>query len=235
MGFREGKGTAEGIYVLKKVIRKGIERERGKILVCFADMKAAFDRLKRDRIWERLARKGVNMKLVRRIRSLFEGTRAKIVIGEEAIDEFGVKEGVRQGCPLSPTLFNVAMSDLEEEMGKVQGSGAWLGKKKRIKTITYADDVALIAEEEEVMKDMLKKFRGWSEKKGLELNAKKTKIMLFRKKGGRKKEVTFRWKEEELEMVKKFEYLGYTMKGNNSDTEHIKKIKGKANGTVGRI
>ena len=47
--------------------------------------------------------------------------------------------------------------------------------------------------------------------------------------------VTFRWKEEELKMVKKFEYLGYMMKGNNSDTEHIKRIKGKANGTVGRI
>ena len=58
--------------------------------------------------------------------------------------------------------------------------------------------------------------------------------MLFRKKGGRKKEVTFKWKEEELEWVRKFDYLGYTMKGNNSDTEHIKKIKGKANGTVGK-
>ena len=124
MGFREGKETAEAIYVLKEVIRKGIERERGKVLVCFADMRAAFDRLKRDKIWERLARKGVNVKLVRRIRSLFEGTRAKVMIGGEVIDEFGVKEGLRQGCPLSPTLFNVAMSDLEEEMGKVQGSGA---------------------------------------------------------------------------------------------------------------
>ena len=59
--------------------------------------------------------------------------------------------------------------------------------------------------------------------------------MLFRKKGSRKKEVTFKWKEEELEWVRKFYYLGYTMRGNNSDTEHIKKIKDKANGTVGRI
>ena len=135
MGFREGKGTAEAIHVLKEVIRKGIEKERGKVIVCFADMKAAFDRLKRERIWERLDRKGVNRYLVRRIRSLFEGTRAKVIIEGEVIDEFGVKEGVRQGCPLSPTLFDVVVSDLEEEMGKVQGSGAWLGKRKRIKTI----------------------------------------------------------------------------------------------------
>ena len=201
-------------------------------MVCFANMKAAFDRLKREKIWERLGRKEVNRNLVRRIRSLFERIRAKVEIGGEIIDEFGVKEGVRQGCPLSPTLFNVAMTDLEEEIGKVQGSGAWLGKKKRIKTIAYADDIALIAEDEEVMKDMLKKFKNWSGKKGLEL---KTRIMLFRKKRGRRKGVTFKWNDGELEMVRKFDYLRYILKGNNSDGEHIRMIKGKTNGTVGRI
>ena len=62
MGFRGGKGTAEAIYVLKEVIRKGIEKEKGKIIICSADMKAAFDRLKREKIWERLEKKGVNEK-----------------------------------------------------------------------------------------------------------------------------------------------------------------------------
>ena len=85
------------------------------------------------------------------------------------------------------------------------------------------------------MKDMLKRFKNWSTKKGLELNADKTEMMLFRKKGGRRKDVTFTWNGKVLEMVKKFDYLGYTLKGNNSDTEHIRKIKGKANGTMGRI
>ena len=76
-------------------------------------------------------------------------------------------------------------------MEKVQGSGAQLGKRNRVKTISYADAIALIAEDEEVMKDMLKRFKNWSTKKGLELNADKTKMMLFRKKGGRRKDVTF--------------------------------------------
>ena len=76
MGYREGKGTAEAIYVLKEIVRKGIEKERGKVIICFADMKAAFDRLKRDRIWERLEKKGVNRILISRIRKLFAGTGA---------------------------------------------------------------------------------------------------------------------------------------------------------------
>ena len=44
-------------------------------------------------------------------------------------------------------------------MGKVQGSGAQIDKKNRVKTIAYVDDIALIAEDEEVMKDMLKRFK----------------------------------------------------------------------------
>ena len=64
------------------------------------------------------------------------------------------------------------------------------------------------------MKDMLKRFKRWTAKKGLELNEKKTKIMLSKKKGGRRKDVTFRWNETVSEMVKSFDYLGYTLKGN---------------------
>ena len=79
------------------------------------------------------------------------------------------------------------------------------------------------------MKGMLKRFKKWIEGKGLELNAKKAKIMMFRKRVGRKMKMTFKWNNEELEMMKKFEYLGYTMMENNSETEHIKRIKGKAN------
>ena len=59
--------------------------------------------------------------------------------------------------------------------------------------------------------------------------------MLFRKKGGRRKEVKYKWNDEVLEMLKKFDYLCYMIKGNNSELEHIKKIKGKTNGMLGRL
>ena len=45
----------------------------------------------------------------------------------------------------------------------------------------------------------------------------------------------YKWNDEELEVVKKFDYLGYTLKDNNTDVERIRKLKGKANGTIGRI
>lgn len=172
-------------------------------------------------------------KLINGIKVLFEDTIARIVIDGETVDEFTTKEGVRQGCRLSPTLFNIAMADLEEEMTKVQGSGGTIGKR-RLRSIAYADNIVLIAEDEEIM-EMLKRLRKWIEGKGLELNAAKTNVMIFRKAGGRRKRTELKWGKEELEIVKSFEYLGYIIIGNNKDGEHIKKLKGKANGTVGRL
>lgn len=98
---------------------------------------------------------------------------------------------MRQGCPVSPTLFNIAVVDLEEELAKVQGCGTNLGKK-RLKSLSYADDIALFAEGEELMKEMLKRLKKWINGKRLELNegkrdSSKTKVMIFRKAGGRMK------------------------------------------------
>lgn len=62
-----------------------------------------------------------------------------------------------QGCPLSATLFNVAFTDLEEDMSKVQAGGLVTGGKK-IWTIAYANDVVLLARSEYGMKKMLENF-----------------------------------------------------------------------------
>jgi predicted GNAT family acetyltransferase len=100
-GFRKGKGTIEAIYVLTEAIEENIEKERGKVFACFVDLKAAFDKVKRKKIWDRLRKKGVEEKLVRRIEEIYKETKVKICIGNEIIDEFETEEGVRQGCPMS--------------------------------------------------------------------------------------------------------------------------------------
>lgn len=63
----------------------------------------------------------------------------------------------------------------------------------------------------------------------------KSKIMVFRKGQGRRTKLEFKWKEKVIEEVKEFTYLGYIMKGNNSDEGQIKKLEGKAKSVVGRI
>lgn len=80
---------------------------------------------------------------------------------------------------MSPLLFNILITDMEEEMGKVKW-GVRLGGRK-IYTLAYEDDVVLLAEKEEEMRSMMERLEGYFERKKLELNAGKIKIVRFRK------------------------------------------------------
>ncbi|KAL6418256.1 hypothetical protein ACFW04_012239 [Cataglyphis niger] len=106
-------------------------------------------------------------------------------------------------------------------MSREEWGGVRLGGMK-IYTLAYADDVVLIAEEEEGMRSMIGKLEGYLEKMGLQLNVGKSKILRFRKGGGRERKVSWRWKGKVIEEVKEFFYLGYVMQRNGGQEAQIK-------------
>lgn len=93
-------------------------------------------------------------------------------------DEFWTEKEVRQGCSLSLTLFNIYVTDLEDEMRKEQFRGISVGREKFL-TISFANDIVLLVKNEEGLKGMLKKFRKYIERKGLILSLEKSKVMVF--------------------------------------------------------
>lgn len=95
---------------------------------------------------------------------------------------------------------------------------------KKVCTLAYADDIVLIAEDKEGMKEIIRKLETYLEEKGLELNVEKTKVMRFIRGGGRKKKVRWKWKGRYLEEEKTFKYLEYVLQSNGGqeETEHIK-------------
>lgn len=108
------------------------------------------------------------------------------------------------------------------------GGGAKLGGEK-VYTLAYADDMVLLAEEEDEMRSMMERLERYLDKKGLELNTDKTKIMRFRKGGGRMDKRVWRWKGRVVEEVKEFNYLGYTLQTNGGQEAHIKEEGGGCN------
>lgn len=85
-----------------------------------------------------------------------------------------------------------------------------------------------MAEDDDGIKVLISRLERYFVRKGLELNVGKTKIMRFRKEGGRKKKIDWKWKGKKLEVVKEFKYLGYTLKVNGGQEAHVREGRKKA-------
>ena len=110
------------------------------------------------------------------LRNLYSGQEARVRTGHGTTDWFHIGKGVRQGCILSPCLFNLhaeyimRTAELEEAQAGIKIAG------RNINNLRYADDTTLMAESEEELKSFLMKGKEESEKVGLKLNIQKTKI-----------------------------------------------------------
>ncbi|KAL6420867.1 hypothetical protein ACFW04_014383 [Cataglyphis niger] len=107
-------------------------------------------------------------------------------------------------------------------------------KERKIYTLVYADGVVLIVEEEDGMRSMIERLEGYLEKKGLELNVGKSKILRFRKGGGRERNVSWRWQGKVIEEAKEFTYLGYVMQKNGGQDAQIRDKLRKGAAVMGR-
>ena len=82
---------------------------------------------------------------------------------------------------------------------------------------------------------MIRKFEKFLERRGLELNTRKSNILKFIKSGRKGTDPEFKWKGKKIEIVKDATYFGYKIQSNNADTKHIEYLAGKANAVLGRI
>ena len=111
------------------------------------------------------------------LRNLYASQEATVRTGHGTTDWFRIGKGVRQGCILSPSLFNfyaeyiMRNSRLEEAQAGIKIA------RRNINNLRYADDTTLMAESEEELQSLLMKVKEQNEKVGLKLNIQKTKIM----------------------------------------------------------
>ena len=110
------------------------------------------------------------------LRNLYAGQEATVRTGHGATNWFQIGKGVRQGCILSPCLFNFYAEYIMRNAG-LEEAQAGIKIAWKISITSYADDTTLMAESEEELKSLFMKVKVESEKVGLKLNIQKTKIM----------------------------------------------------------
>ena len=160
-GFRKGRGTRDQIANIYWIIEKAREFQKN-IYFCFMDYAKAFDCVdqKTGKFW-----KGCEYDhLTCFLRNLYAGQEATVRTAHETRDWFQIGKGVRQGCILSPCLFNfyaeyiLRNTGLDEAQARIKIAG------RNINNLRYADDTTLMAESEEELKSLLKKVKEESEK-----------------------------------------------------------------------
>lgn len=111
-GFRKGMATMDNIYVINYLINKQLGKGK-KVTAMFVDLKAAFDTMDRECLSEAMRGRGIRKRLICRMKKVLREPKSRVMAGGR--ESFWTARRVRQGCPLSPILFNLLIADLEEE------------------------------------------------------------------------------------------------------------------------
>ena len=174
-GFRKGRGTRDQIANIHWIMEKAREFQKN-IYFCFIDYAKAFD-LWITTNWKILKEMGIPDHLTCLLRNLYAGQEATVRTGHGTTDWFQIGKGIRQGCMLSPCLFNFYAEYIMRNAGLEEAQARIKIARRNINHLRYEDDTTLMAESEEELKSLLMKVKEESEKVGLKLNIQKLKIM----------------------------------------------------------
>ena len=135
--------------------------------MCFVDLEKAFDRLPRRVMEWAMRKRGLPEILVKAVMSLYEGAETIVRVGSILSEEFSVKVDVHQGSVLSSLLFAMVINEITKNARK-----GWM------KQILYADDLVLMGETMEELRENFDEWREAFESKGMRVNLGKTKLMV---------------------------------------------------------
>ena len=209
-GFRSGRGCVDQVFAVRQLCEKYLGKGKD-ICWAFMDLEKAYDRIDREALWVVLQGYGVGGRLLDGVKSFYVNSRACVRVGNCISEWFDVRVGLRQGCVMSPWLFNIFMDGVVREVnGSVRGGLNLVdveGNAWRVSQLLFADDTALVAESEEELQQLVEGFGRVCTRRKLRINESKSKVMrCTRVVGDGRMNVVLNG--EVLEEVESFKYLG---------------------------
>ena len=129
------------------------------IYFCFIDYAKAFDYVDHSKLWKILKEIGLPDHLTCLLRNLYAGQEATVRIRHGTADWFQIRKGVRQGCILSPCLFNIYAEYIMQNARLDEAQARTMIAGRNINNPRYADNTTLMAESKEELKSLLMKVK----------------------------------------------------------------------------
>ena len=226
IGFSKGKRTTDHMFVLKILVDKYTQLGQKKLFSCFIDFKKAFDTVQHYGLLYKLRKAGISDHFYTVIKNMYQNTYLSVKVNNDfSTNWFSSKTGVRQGDNLSPTLFKLFINEIPS---KFDSSCCPVDlDSKYINCLLYADDLILLSETADGLQHCLDILFSYCKKWGLEVNLKKSKVLVFNN-TGRLMSTKFMYNSNYLENVRKYTYLGvsFSISGNFTDAKHELYCKG---------
>ena len=153
IGFRKGRGTRDQIANICWIMEKSREFQKN-IYFYFIDYAKAFDCMDHNKPCKILKEMGIPDHLTCLLRNLYAGQEATVRTGHGTKDWFQIGKGVRQGCILSPHLFNFYAEYIMKNAGLDEAQAGIKIAGRNINNLRYADDTTLMAESEEELESL---------------------------------------------------------------------------------
>ena len=203
-GFRKQHRCSDQIFILNCLREQALEKKKN-LYCCFVDFAKAFDSIPRPLLFSRLESLGVPSEFIEAIKSYYLSVNFCVKTTDGFSSSFPSSLGVKQGCPLSPTLFGIFIDYFEEFLLTN------LPKNNTVHLLLYADDIILATESDVSLHAALVCLEKFAALTTMAVNVSKTKILIFRKKKAKPPIFTpFIFIGEAIEVVSEFRYLGFT-------------------------
>ena len=175
--------------------------------VAFVDFQKAFDWVNRDLLVYKLREQyQISGHLYNAIKCIYSKTLSCIKLNNISTEWFDVTSGVRQGDTLSPTLFNLYINDLATGIKDLHKRVAF--GNTQVSILLYADNIVLIADDEQSLQDQLNYLYEWCNKWRLSINNSKTTVVHFRPKCVNRTPFEFKNGNVIIETTDRYKHLG---------------------------
>ena len=169
-GFQKRKGCLQHVAAITEICKRR-KFYKKKTILTFFDIRKAYDSVPQKLLWWKVAKTGIGTKMLNVIRNMYSHQTSYVRTPLGETDPYSISLGVRQGCVLSPTLFNIYINDIFEHTYWRPVMAA--PPKKHPKTsrwtdphhmFLYADDIATLCENEQDHQHMLTALENWANK-----------------------------------------------------------------------
>ena len=218
-GFRRGRSTTEQIFNLRVLCEKYLQHQQD-LYHAFIDFKKAFDRVWHAALFATMSKFNIRPNIIRVIKSLYEKATSAVLLNGNIGEWFRTTVGVRQGCLLSPTLFNIFLEIImDQAIEDFEGTVSIGGRN--ISNLRFADDIDVIAGSEEELRNLLERMHNSASAFGMEISGEKPELMTNNI-NGISNNITIG--SETLEEVNSFKYLGSIISDEGSKKEILSRI-----------